>query len=148
MAQAVSKHQNSTLYSGEKNGKRQNPEQVCAKVVLFLSDKHTNGCLHNGAIEEAMTKFPYKRAQIQRIWYKNRNAVLDPTNNTLDLKRKHSDKVGRPKKYSAEDFAGIKEIPLLMRTCLGTVSNHIDIPLTNLWQYWKLCEVIKSTVHM
>ena len=133
MAQAVSKHQDSTLYSGEKNGKkRQNPEQVRAQVVLFLSDKHTNGCLHDGAIEEAMTKFPYKRAQIQRIWYKNKNAVLDPTNHTLDVKGKQSEKCGRPKKYSSEDFAGIKEIPLLMRTYLCTVAEYIDIPLTSL----------------
>ena len=135
MAQAVSKHQDSTLYSGEKNGKRQNPEQVRVQVVLFLSDKHTNGCLYNGAIEEAMTKFPYKRAQIQRIWYKNKNAVLDPTNHMIDVKGKQSEKCGRPKKYSPEDFAGIKKIPLLMHTCLRTVANHIDIPLTSLWWY-------------
>ena len=69
MAQAVSKHEDSTLYSGEKNGKkRQNPDQVHLQVVMFLSDKHTNGCLRKGALEEATFKFPYKRAQIQKIW--------------------------------------------------------------------------------
>ena len=90
----------------------------------------------------------YSWSQIQRIWYKNRNAVLDPTNHTIDVKGKQSEKCGRPKKYSPEDFAGIKEIPLLMRLCLLTVAEHIDIPLTSLWRYWKLGDVHKSTVHM
>ena len=35
-----------------------------------------------------------------------------------------------------------------MHTCLCTVANHIDIPLTILWWYWKLGDISKSTVHM
>ena len=35
-----------------------------------------------------------------------------------------------------------------MRTCLRTVAEHIDIPPTSLWRYWKLGDVRKSTVHM
>ena len=47
--------------------------------VFFLLQRHKNGQLNKGAIDEAMKLFPFKSTQIQLIWRQARPAAVDPS---------------------------------------------------------------------
>ena len=103
-------------------------DEIFSQIIIFLADKHTNGRLHKGAIETTMVVFPYSYNGIQRLWYKNRGFVLNPTTKKLDVVGKYKGKVGRPPKYSEKDFKAIKLIPLFNWTSLRLVGMQIGIP--------------------
>mmetsp|Transcript_18515 Transcript_18515/g.27078 ORF Transcript_18515/g.27078 Transcript_18515/m.27078 type:complete len:117 (+) Transcript_18515:583-933(+) len=81
--------------STSRNNKKPNAkDEDITSLVIFLSQRHTNGRLNKGATEEAMEHFPFKKSSFQSIWKKARPGVLDPSAK-VDLTNKKKSRSGR-----------------------------------------------------
>ncbi len=135
---------------GTRESKNQNNRKPNAKneervaLVLFLSQRHKNGRLIKGAIEEAEKIFPFKRASIQLIWKKARPGVLDPSI-VVDISNQKKGKSGRKAKYSEGDLATMGDVPLRQRTTLRSLSFAMSIPRTSLWRLLKTGKIVRHS---
>ena len=101
-----------------------------------------------GAIEAAMEVFPYSYVGIKKVWYHNRAHVLNPTENPICTVGLGKGRAGRPMKYTKDDLAKIKDLPLLSRRCLLSISMQVGIPKTTLFRYLKRAPIKKTSVNM
>ncbi len=113
-------------------------------LVVFLSQRHKNGRLVKGALEEALTLFPFKKSQIQSLWKRAREGVLDP-NVEVDISNRKKGNSGRKKKYRDEHIEKIREVPLSQRTTLMSLSFAIGIPKTSLWRLLKCGKIVRHS---
>ena len=104
-----------TQRASRNNRKPNSKEEDVTSLVLFLSQRHTNGRLNKGAIEEAMAHFPFKKSSIQRIWKKARPGVLDP-DVVVHIEHRKKGRSGRKRKYETEDLEVMATVPFSQRT--------------------------------
>jgi hypothetical protein len=110
------------------NRKPNSKDEDITNLVVFLSQRHTNGRLNKGATEEAMDHFPFKKSSIQRIWKKARPGVLDP-DVVVDIEHKKKGRSGRKRKYETEDLEAMAQVPLSQQS-QGTAEPVIPITAT------------------
>ena len=109
---------NETKEKGIRNNRKPNAkESEFTGLVIFLSQRHKNGRLIPGAIEEAMDHFPFKRSSIQRIWKEARSSVLDPSVSVI-VGSKKKGRSGRKRKYKHKDLVEMKAIPFSLLSCI------------------------------
>lgn len=113
-------------------------------LVVFLSQHHKNGRLVKGTLQEALSLFPFQTSQIQSIWRRAKEGVLDP-NKKVDLSSRKKGRCGRKRKYETADLAKMSEIPFSQRTTLRSLGCALEIPVTSLWRLLKSGEIVRHS---